>query len=229
MVEALTFSFMPADLAARFGGDDPSLRLVNPISSDLATMRPSILPNCWPRRTATNHSVGDIALFEVGPQYADDSPEGQATVAAGLRVGDTGPRDWSASSRPADAFDAKADALALLDAMGAPTGNLQVSMDAPDWYHPGRSGSLRLGPNVIAWFGEIHPAVLADLDIKAGAVGCEVFLDRVPLPKAKRGGHGKAMLTPSPFQPVTRDFAFIVDRAVTAESCCAPPKAPTRR
>ena len=102
--------------------------------------------------------------------------------------------------------------------MGAPTGNLQVSMDAPDWYHPGRSGSLRLGPNVIAWFGEIHPAVLADLDIKAGAVGCEVFLDRVPLPKAKRGGHGKPMLTPSPFQPVTRDFAFIVDRAVTAES-----------
>ena len=219
MVEALTFSFMPADLAARFGGDDPSLRLVNPISSDLATMRPSILPNLLAAADRNlNHSVGDIALFEVGPQYADDSPEGQATVAAGLRVGDTGPRDWSASSRPADAFDAKADALALLDAMGAPTGNLQVSMDAPDWYHPGRSGSLRLGPNVIAWFGEIHPAVLADLDIKAGAVGCEVFLDRVPLPKAKRGGHGKPMLTPSPFQPVTRDFAFIVDRAVTAES-----------
>ena len=113
-----------------------------------------------------------------------------------LRVGDTGPRDWSGGSPPADAFDAKADALALLAAMGAPTGNLRSPWTRPIGITQGRSGSLRLGPNVIAWFGEIHPAVLADLDIKASAVGCEVFLDRVPLPKAKRGGPRQAHADP---------------------------------
>ena len=219
MVEAITFSFMPSDLAKRFGGGEAALHLVNPISSDLDVMRPSILPNLLSAAAQNlNQSVTEIALFEVGPQYADDSPKGQATMASGLRIGDTSPRHWSHDARVVDAYDAKGDAIALLADLGAPTANLQVSIDAPDWYHPGRSGSLRLGPNIIAWFGEIHPAVLQDMDIKGRAVGFELFIDRVPMPKSKRNGHAKAMLLPSPFQPVTRDFAFIVDQDMAAES-----------
>src|SRR5690606_29325693 len=130
------------------------------------------------------------------------------------------PRHWAERPRPLDAFDAKGDALALLAALGAPVDNLQVSTDAPGWYHPGRAGALRLGPTVIAWFGELHPGVLRALDVKGPAVAFELFLDRVPLPKAKKGqgaGAARPPLAASPFQPVERDFAFVVDESVPAE------------
>jgi phenylalanyl-tRNA synthetase beta chain len=221
LMEAVTFSFMENRIAERFtAGNKPPVKLANPIAADLDAMRPSILPNLL-QAAARNaaRGLGDPALFEVGPQYSDDTPDGQATVAAGLRNGNAVPRHWSVKPRPADAFDAKGDALALLSALGAPVENLQVSADAPGWYHPGRSGSLRLGPTVIAWFGEIHPRILKEMGVKGAAAGFEVFLDRVPQPKSKGKGAGstRPLLKASPYQPVERDFAFAVASDVPAE------------
>ena len=217
MNEAVTFSFLSESVAALFGGVPEALRLVNPISSDLDVMRPSVLPNLiMAAARNADRGLGDGAIFEVGPQYVDDSPEGQVEVAAGVRSGASTARHWDASERPVDAFDVKADALAVLTACEAPVDNLQVTTDAPAWYHPGRSGVLRLGPNVLAVFGELHPRVLRKLGLKDRAAGFEVFLDRVPLPRAK-DGKAKPPLALSAFQPVERDFAFLVDRAVPAE------------
>ncbi|MEX1204487.1 MAG: phenylalanine--tRNA ligase subunit beta [Dongiaceae bacterium] len=218
MVEAVTYSFTSGDSARLFGGGDPALALANPISAELDVMRPSILPNLL-AAAARNAARGfaDLALFEVGPTYADDTPEGQALAATGLRTGATGPRHWAEAPRPVDAFDAKADALAALAVCGAPVDNLQVTADAPAWYHPGRSGVLRLGPTVLAQFGEIHPRVLRRLDVKGPAVGFEALLDRVPLPRAPTRGAARPPLVASPFQPVERDFAFVVDADLPAD------------
>ncbi|GAB6051350.1 phenylalanine--tRNA ligase subunit beta [Magnetospira thiophila] len=214
--EAVTYSFLPAAHADLFGGVPDSLRLVNPISADLDVMRPSILPNLI-AAAARNADRGqrDADLFEVGPQYRDDTPEGQDMLATALRSGRTGHRNWATPPRSVDLFDAKADALAVLAAVGAPVDKLQISADAPDWYHPGRSGALRLGPNVLAWFGEIHPRVLKALGLKSAAAGCEIFLDRVPFPK-KQAPTTRPRLDLSALQPVERDFAFVVDAEVKA-------------
>ncbi len=220
MLEAVTFSFLDAKAAALFGETPESLRLANPISMDREVMRPSLLPNLI-TAAARNADRGfpEAALFEVGPEYRDDTAEGQVLVAAGLRSGQSGPRHWSEAPRPLDAFDAKGDALAVLEACGAPTANLQATADAPGWYHPGRSGVLRLGPNVLAQFGEVHPRVLRRLELKGPAAAFEVFLGRVPAPRAgKAGGKARPTLTLSPFQPVVRDFAFVVDEAVAADA-----------
>ncbi len=215
--EAVTWSFISGPLAERFGGGQPGLRLVNPISTELGVMRPSILPNLV-QAVARNADRGfpDVALFEVGPAYHTPEPDGQALVAAGVRSGNQVPRHWSVPTRVPDVFDVKADAMAVLMALGAPTANLQTTADAPDWYHPGRSGVLRLGPTVLAQFGEMHPAAVSLLDGKAGVVAFEVFLDAVP-PAKKKAGTARPMLDLSAFQPVRRDFAFVVDRAVDAE------------
>ncbi|MEQ8964659.1 MAG: phenylalanine--tRNA ligase subunit beta [Azospirillaceae bacterium] len=218
MDEAVTWSFMDSPTAARFGLQDDGLKLVNPIASDLDAMRPSILPNLL--RAAgrnTDRGLPDAALFEVGPGWTHARPDGQRSVAAGVRVGETGPRHWAAAPRPVDAFDAKADALAALAVAGAPVDRLQVTTDAPDWYHPGRSGCLRLGPTVLAHFGEAHPAILDALDVDGPAAVFEVFLETVPEPKKKKGT-ARPMLTLSPFQPVERDFAFVVDESVPADT-----------
>ncbi len=220
MTEAVTFSFMKRETAELFGFSDEALVVDNPISADLDVMRPSILPNLLDaaRRNA-DRGYADVALFEVGPKYAGDGEDGQAIVAAAIRTGRTGDRHWSAAARPVDAWDAKADALAALEAAGAPVGNLQVTADAPAWYHPGRSGVFRLGPNALASFGDIHPAVLKAMDIDGPAVGCVVNLHLIPVPKQKKKSGGAAarpLLTLSPFQPVHRDFAFVVDAGVAA-------------
>jgi phenylalanyl-tRNA synthetase beta chain len=216
LVEAVTFSFMSRPLAELFGAAPEALRLVNPISADLDQMRPSILPNLLTaaQRNA-DRGFADGALFEIGPQYRDDTPEGQDLVAAGVRTGRTGPKRWDDPGRPVDAFIAKADALAALAAAGAPVDNLQVDAAPPDWYHPGRGGTLRLGPKLLGAFGEIHPALLRELEIAGPAAGFEIFLDRVPLPRAK--GAARPLLRLSPFQPVERDFAFVVDADLPAE------------
>ncbi len=217
LLEAVTYSFTDGRYAGLFGGGD--LRLANPISAELDVMRPSILPNLlMAARRNADRGFADHGLFEVGPQYADDTADGQSLMATGLRVGQSGPRHWSQRPRAVDAFDVKGDALGLLAALGAPVDNLQVSADAPGWYHPGRSGALRLGPTVIAWFGEIHPRVLRRLDVMGPAVAFELYLERVPMPKAKKdAGAARPLLEASPFQPVERDFAFVVDDATPAE------------
>jgi len=217
MVEAVTLSFMKAEQAEPFGGVAESARLVNPISADLDVMRPSILPNLIDaaRRNADRGS-GDSALFEVGPQYAGNRAEDQTTVAAGLRAGRTGPRDWAQPPRAVDAFDAKADALAALAAAGAPVDKLQIGTETPSWYHPGRSGTLQLGPKVIlAHFGEVHPRVLKTMGAKGPMAAFEVFVDRVPAPKRRKSA-AKPFLVLSPFQAVARDFAFVLDAGVAA-------------
>jgi phenylalanyl-tRNA synthetase beta chain len=216
MLEAVTWSFMRQTEAELFGGGDDALRLANPISADLDVMRPSVLPNLIAAagRNA-DRGAGDAALFEVGAAWQNDTPEGQQTVAAGVRAGSSGPRHWSASPRAGDVFDAKADALAVLAACGAPVDKAQATADAPGWYHPGRSGALRLGPTVLAWFGEIHPKVLNALDVKGPIAAFEVFLDTIPKPKGK-AVKSRPLLKVSAYQPVNRDFAFVVDENVPA-------------
>lgn len=219
LYESVTWSFMPKALAGQFGTNDNSMTLSNPISSDLDQMRPSILPNLIQAagRNA-DRGFGDTALFEVGPVFQSVKVNGQKLCAAGIRHGHTGPRHWSGAtaSRAVDAFDAKADALAALEAAGAPTGNLQVSRDAPGHYHPGRSGSLRLGNNVLGYFGDIHPAILDDMKITAPVCGFELFLDAIP--EQKKKGTGKPLLALAALQPVERDFAFIVDEQVEGDA-----------
>ena len=217
LVEAVTYSFVASDRAALFGGNAEALRLINPISSDLDVMRPSPLPNLIAAagRNA-DRGLSDAALFEVGPQYAGDTPEDQQMVACGIRSGRSGPRNWAQSPRPADVYDAKADALAVLAALAAPVDKLSITTDAPDWYHPGRSGVLRLGPKtVLARFGECHPRVLRRMGVKGPMIAFEVFLDAMPTKSGKRG-FARPPLKLSPFQPIERDFAFVVDAGVAA-------------
>lgn len=215
--EAVTWSFLSTEVAGLFGAAHDGLVLVNPISSDLTVMRPSVLPNLI-QAAGRNSDRGfaDVGLFEVGPAYRTPEPDGQDQIAGGVRAGKAVPRHWAEKERAVDAYDAKADALAVLEAAGAPAGNLQITTDAPGWYHPGRSGTLRLGPTVLGWFGEVHPSILESLKVKGPVVAFEVFLDKVPAPK-KKGGTAKPLLTLSAFQPVERDFAFVVDRGVEAD------------
>jgi len=212
----VTYSFISAREAELFGGAKPELRLVNPISADLDAMRPSLLPGlvAATRRNA-DRGFPDVALFEVGPLYRDDTAAGQVLVAAGLRAGQSGPKRWREGAHDVDLYDIKSDAIAALAAMGAPAENLQVSTDPPAWYHPGRAGSLRLGPKLLGAFGELHPAVIEALDARPPLAGFEVFLDAVPEPRAARA---KPPLHLSVFQPIERDFAFVVDRELPAET-----------
>jgi len=216
MNEAVTWSFLPRKQAERFGGGAEDLRLLNSIDATLDTMRPSILPNLIDA-AARNEARGlsDPALFEVGPQYKDATPAGQRTMATGLRHHMAVPRNWAGPARTVDLFDAKADALAVLAAIGAPD-TLSVQSGAPDWYHPGRSGALKLGDRVMAYFGELHPEILAAADLKGPVAAFEVFLDAPPLPKAK-ASKARPKLVLSQFQPLERDFAFLVDAGVEAD------------
>ena len=219
MMECVTWSFMPRRFAALFGGGGDEMLLANPISSELDAMRPSILANLiLAAGRNVDRGFEDVALFEVGPQYADPTPRGQAFAATGLRRGRNARRHWSQVPRPLDAYDAKADALAVLDAISAPTASLQITAEAPNWYHPGRSGVLRLGPkNLLAAFGEIHPRILSRLDVTGPMMGFEVFIENAPLPKAK-ASRNRDQLSVSDLPSVQRDFAFVVDQATTADA-----------
>jgi phenylalanyl-tRNA synthetase beta chain len=216
--EAVTYSFVARAHAALFGGGQAELVLSNPISADMDCMRPSVLPALLAaaQRNA-DRGQADAALFEVGPQYAGDRPEDQSLVAAAVRRGQSGPRHWAVKPRPVDLFDARADALAVLAACGVVAEQVQVMDGAPGWYHPGRSGTLRLGPKtILAAFGELHPAVLAAMDVKGPAVACEVFLAALPLPRAK-ATKSRPALALNDLPAVERDFAFVLDRAIPAD------------
>jgi phenylalanyl-tRNA synthetase beta chain len=221
MVEAVTWSFVSKREAELFGGGQPELALANPIAAELSDMRPSLIPGLMmaAQRNA-DRGLGDVALFEVGQIFKGDKPEDQFTTATALRRAlarpDGSGRHWSSPAKPVDAFDAKADAFAVLAAAGAPMQALQVVPGGPAWFHPGRSGTIQMGPkNVLGVFGELHPRILAALKVEGHVVGFEVILENIPAAKA-RATRAKAMLELSPFQPVERDFAFLVDASVKA-------------
>ncbi len=219
--EAITWSFVSSKYAALFGGGDPATILENPISSELDAMRPSMLPGLLEAAGRNmDRGFGGANLFEVGPQFAGDMPEDQSTVAAGLRALLQHRRHWQESAPPMLALDAKADALAALEAVGAPVANLRVATEAPDWYHPGRSGALMLGPKtVLAHFGELHPRILREMDVRGHAGAFEVYLDNVPARARKRTS--RPALNASDLPAVERDFAFVVETAVAAQDLLA--------
>ncbi len=218
LVETVTWSFLPEAQALLFGGGAADMHLANPISSDLDVMRPSVLPNMI---TAAGRNADrgsrDLGLFEIGPQFDGPEPGQQRQVAGGIRAGRARGRHWAEAARAVDAFDAKADALAAIAAAGGNPDSFQVVAEAPAWYHPGRSGSLRLGNKPVAFFGEIHPGILGRLDVKGPVVGFELFLEALPQPKAK-ATKARPLLKASPLQPLERDFAFILDTAVAADA-----------
>ncbi|MBY0338705.1 MAG: phenylalanine--tRNA ligase subunit beta [Acetobacteraceae bacterium] len=209
--EAVTYGFLEKRVAALFGETPEALTLLNPIASDLDQMRPTPVASLAlaAARNAAR-GFGDVSLCEIGAAYR---PDAQLAVAAGVRAGRT-PLNWAAPAREADALDAKGDAVAVLEALGAPMAGVQVTADAPGYYHPGRSGTLRQGPKVVlAHFGELHPSVRAALDIQGPAVAFEVFLDAIAEPKRRKKGQPDLPA----FQPIRRDFAFLVDAGVPAE------------
>jgi len=217
--EAVTFSFMRKDQAIHFAPRKAELEVANPISADLDYMRPSIVPNLASasgRNAARGYA--DNALFEVGPIFDGIGEKDQRIVASIVRTGDASPRHWAGGARKVDAFDAKADALDLLKGLGLSIENVAVAREAPAWFHPGRSGALKLGPKtVLGWFGELHPSVVKALDLEAPVVAAEIFLDAIPAPKAKNGRQ-RPSLKLSSFQPLERDFAFVVDANVAADA-----------
>jgi phenylalanyl-tRNA synthetase beta chain len=219
LVEAVTWSFIAKKAATLFGGGKPELELANPIAADLSDMRPSLIPGLVAAaQKNADRGFPDAALFEVGQVFRGDQPGDQFTAAAGVRRALAKPsgigRHWQKHDGEVDAFDAKADALAVLVAAGASTGAMQIVPGGPPWFHPGRSGTIQIGPqNVLGHFGELHPRALEALDAAGPLVGFEVILERIPEPKAKPT-RTKPALELSPFQPVERDFAFVVDRAV---------------
>lgn len=214
LMEVVTWSFMAHKEAELFGGIAESLVLFNPISQDLDGMRPTILPNLLKAILYNqNRGAESVALFEVGPQYSDPTPQGQHMMATGVRAGAFQLGSWCEKKRLVDLYDVKGDALALMAIANlSPQGEPQ----APAWYHPGRSATLKLGPQVLGYFGELHPRILKAFDLKGPVVGFEVFLDRIPLPKRK--GTAKSLLVLSPFQMVERDFAFVVKSDVPADT-----------
>jgi len=212
--DSVTYGFLERRIAAMFGETPEALHLENPIASDLDQMRPTPLASLA-LAAAQNAARGfaDVSLSEVGGGYRDTTPAGQLAMACGIRSGQT-PASWIAPARPVDALDAKGDVLAVLEALGVPMASLQVTADAPGHYHPGRSGVLRQGPKVVlAQFGQLHPRLCAALDVPAGAVGFEIFLDAVPEPKRRK----KSAPELSALQPIRRDFAFLVDADVPAD------------
>ena len=221
LTEAVTWSFISRREAELFGGGKPELALANPIAAELSDMRPSLLSALiTSAQRNADRGTADVALFEVGQIFKGDKPEDQFTAASGVRralaKADGIGRHWSGKPLPVDVFDAKADAFAVLAAAGAPIQALQVVPGGPVWFHPGRSGTIQIGPqNIIGYFGELHPRILTALKADGPLVGFEVILENIPAAKA-RPTRAKPLLELSPFQPVDRDFAFVVENKVKA-------------
>jgi phenylalanyl-tRNA synthetase beta chain len=212
--EAVTWSFISEEEAKAFGGAD--WVLANPISEEMKVMRPSLLPGLIAAaRRNLDRGASSVRLFEVGRRYLGDAEHSTLSL---LLVGDKVARGWqSGKAQSFDAFDAKAEALALLDAAGAPIANLQVFLDAGPTWHPGRSAKLGLGPKtIVASFGELHPGLARSVDGPAGAVAAEIYLDAIPAPRSS--GHARSVYAPPALQSITRDFAFIVPADLTAET-----------
>jgi phenylalanyl-tRNA synthetase beta chain len=212
--EAVTWSFIGEEEAAAFGGS--VWRLANPISEDMKVMRPSLLPGLIAAaRRNLDRGATSVRLFELGRRYLDDAERSTLSL---LLAGDRRGREWqSGKAQPFGAYDAKAEALALLEAAGAPVENLQVFPDAGPTWHPGRSATLRLGPKtIVAAFGELHPGLQKRLDAPAGAVAADLYLDAIPA--SRSGGHARPAFAPPALQAVTRDFAFLVPLDLPADN-----------
>lgn len=227
MVEALTWSFISKGAARLFGGGAPELALANPIAAELSDMRPSLMPGLvMAAQRNADRGSGDLALFEVGQVFPGAGEHDQRAAATGLRRGLASEkgngRHWSGAEE-AGLYDAKADVMALLSALNVPTGGLQVVAasalpQAPAWLHPGRSAILRFGPkDVIGWFGELHPNAIEALGAEGRLCGFEIILNGLPSPKRKPT-RAKAKLDLPDLQPVSRDFAFIIDETTEAET-----------
>ena len=213
--ECVSYSFIDQASALLFGGGEDTTRLENPISSDMSHMRPALLPGLL-QAAARNQARGNLnlALFEVGPAFHGGEPGEQHLLVSGLLVGRTEPKDVHGASRAVDVYDVKADAEAVLAAIGAPA-KVQILRGAAPWWHPGRHGMICLGPKkVLGVFGEIHPRVLAAMDVKGPAMGFTIWPAEVPLPR--KTGATRAALKISDLQAVERDFAFVVDSGVEA-------------
>jgi phenylalanyl-tRNA synthetase beta chain len=223
--EAVTWSFISDEEARVFAlrdaagaapQDERLWRLANPISEEMKVMRPSLLPGLIAAaRRNLDRGASSVRLFEVGRRYLGDAEHPTLSL---LLAGERRPREWqSGKAQSFDAFDAKAEALALLEAAGAPVGNLQVFPNAGPTWHPGRSARLGLGPKtIVASFGELHPGLQKSLDAPAGVVAAEIYLDAIPAPRST--GHARPAYAPPPLQPVTRDFAFIVPSEFPADN-----------
>ena len=213
--ECVAYSFIDKASAEMFGGGDDATMLDNPISSEMSHMRPALLPGLL-QAVARNQARGfmDMALFEVGPAFHGGEPGDQHLLASGILVGHTGPKDVHGTRRAVDLYDAKADAEAVLSAIGAPA-KAQILRGVADWWHPGRSGKVCLGPKkVMAIFGELHPKAIKAMDVKGPVVGFTVFLEEPPFPRNKKST--RAALDLKDLQAVERDFAFVVDADVEA-------------
>ncbi|HWU92298.1 MAG TPA: phenylalanine--tRNA ligase subunit beta, partial [Sphingomicrobium sp.] len=212
--EAVTWSFISEAEAAVFGGG--AWRIANPISEDMKVMRPSLLPGLISAaRRNIDRGATTVRLFEIGRRYL---AQAEHPTLAFVLAGDERGREWrSGKAQPFDAFDAKREVLALLEAAGAPVGNLQVLADAGPTWHPGRSARLGLGPRtILASFGELHPRLCKDLNVPAGTVAAEIYLDAIPAQRSTNRTRGA--FAPPPLQPVSRDFAFIVPEGVPADA-----------
>ncbi|GLQ25213.1 phenylalanine--tRNA ligase subunit beta [Sulfitobacter pacificus] len=213
--ECVTYSFIDQASAALFGGGTDETRLENPISADMSHMRPALLPGLL-AAAARNQARGfaDMALFEVGPAFHGGEPKEQHALVSGLLIGRTGPKDVHGASRPVDVYDVKADAEAVLAAMGAPA-RVQILRGAREWWHPGRHGMICLGPKkVLGIYGEVHPKILAAMDVKGPAMAFTLWPEQVPMPR--KSGATRPALKISDLQAVERDFAFVVDADVEA-------------
>jgi phenylalanyl-tRNA synthetase beta chain len=221
MVEAITWSFIPRPQSALFGGGLESLEVANPISSEMTSMRPSLLPGLLTAvQRNRDHGMADAAIFEVGQTYRSDTETDQIMAAVGVRAGlarlSGQGRQWDGKAEQAGVFDVKADAAAVLSAAGLDVSKAQITRDAPAWFHPGRSGTFRLGPKtILAHFGEVHPDILAQLKIDAPAAAFEVFLPAIPAAK-KKASKARPPLDIVELLPVRRDFAFVLDKGVAA-------------
>jgi phenylalanyl-tRNA synthetase beta chain len=217
--EAMTWSFLSERAHEVFSyRDKKTARLANAISIDLSIMRHAQLPNLLDaaKRNA-DRKLENAALFEVGSVFFGTAPDQQPVVLSGLRCGQKSPSTWQEKARTVDFFDAKKDVWALLSAAGLNPDALTVSAEAPHWYHPGQSGAVRLGKNIVAQFGVLHPAVLKTWDIDFPVVAFEIFTDNLPPLKAKKSST-KASLVLNPLQPLTRDFAFVVANEISSDT-----------
>ena len=211
--ETVSFSFIAREQAKLFGGGDEARQLANPIASDLDALRPSILPSLL-AAAARNAARGfaNLQLFEIGAAFDSGRPEDQKTVAAAIRTGQA-ERHWEITAEGSALFAAKADLMAVLEAVSGAPMSAPITQGGPGWYHPGRSGAIATGPKVIAQFGELHPKVLGAFDLKGPVVGFELFLDAIPQAKSKKP---RPLFQPSPYQAIERDFAFVVDAKLPA-------------